>query len=77
MPSLAGAWGIWVPILERSSFMSVGWGGGCFGVCATLPFAGYIADVFNWESVFYISGDNAYTCHGSVSMHRNPSLLFV
>ena len=46
----------WVPLNERSKFLSLIFSGAQFGTVISLPISGLMADKINWQSVFYFFG---------------------
>jgi len=52
------AWGACAPPAERSRLLSISFGAFSLGTCLILPIAGTIVSSFDWEAVFYFTGNS-------------------
>nr|CAG4648619.1 EOG090X04X8 [Polyphemus pediculus] len=50
----------WAPPKERNVISSLAYAGMALGTVISLPFSGILADLFGWESVFYVQGGLAF-----------------
>lgn len=55
-PSMHALTARWVPVEERSSWVSQTYFGSTFGMVFTFPMCGFIISAFGWEPCFYIIG---------------------
>lgn len=55
-PCLHAIWSKWAPIYERSQLNSFAFSGSYIGTVVMMPFLGWMAENYGWESVFYLTG---------------------
>lgn len=56
MASSAELYAHWAPPNERARFIVFSHAGIYFGTAINYPISGYIANIFGWEAIFYVSG---------------------
>lgn len=56
VPSILSFWISWAPPLERARLHGIAISGAFIGTVITMPLAGYVGQVFGWESIFYLFG---------------------
>jgi sugar phosphate permease len=47
---------VWIPPMERSKFLS-GMMASALGAAIAMPVCGFIISYFNWQTVFYVTGE--------------------
>jgi MFS transporter, ACS family, solute carrier family 17 (sodium-dependent inorganic phosphate cotransporter), other len=55
-PCMHQIWSKWAPPLERSRMAAIQYAGTFIGMVISLSTCGILADVYGWESVFYVYG---------------------
>lgn len=55
-PCIQVVWSRWAPPLERSRMAAISYAGTYVGTVVALPGSGWLADVYGWESLFYVFG---------------------
>ncbi|XP_031342397.1 sialin-like isoform X2 [Photinus pyralis] len=55
-PCIHDVWSKWAPPLERSRMATIGFSGSFFGTVVSMPVCALLADVWGWESIFYVTG---------------------
>lgn len=56
MASSAELYAHWAPPEERARLIVFSHAGVYFGTAINYPISGYIAKIFGWEAIFYVSG---------------------
>lgn len=56
VPSILSFWITWAPPLERARLHGIAISGAFIGTVITMPLAGWVGQVFGWESIFYVFG---------------------
>lgn len=52
----------WAPQNERSRMITCAYAGSMLGAAINYPLSGYIAYIFNWEAVFFFTGQFTFLC---------------
>lgn len=55
-PCIHAVWSKWAPPLERSRMSTVAFAGTYAGTVVAMPASGVLAQMYGWESLFYVFG---------------------
>ena len=57
MAAVAEIYARWAPPDERARFIVLSHSGVYFGTAINYPVSGFVAKLFGWEAIFYVSGE--------------------